>query len=58
MAMPKCPKCENMLFQISEIRPQMFGNATVFVLNCTKCGAAIGVVDEVPEGAQVNKAFI
>lgn len=40
--MPSCPKCGNHTFEIQEIKVRA-ANFRTNVINCTSCGAIVGV---------------
>ena len=52
MAQPTCPKCDNKMFEVQTAEPQK-SRYKVWFVNCTKCGAVVGVLDYWNIGALV-----
>jgi ribosomal protein S27AE len=53
MARPKCPKCDSICFQSSEIKP-INGNFKLLAVHCAKCGAIVGMADCEDVGSLVH----
>ena len=56
MTMPACPKCGSHSFEVQALLPQNSDHALTFV-NCTKCGSAVGVMDQANVGHLVGRVL-
>jgi uncharacterized Zn finger protein len=54
MALSTCPKCNNHTFEIVENSPSKSAYKLLFV-QCTSCGAVVGVMDYYNIGARINE---
>jgi predicted nucleic-acid-binding Zn-ribbon protein len=53
MALPKCPKCDGLIFEINEINVQK-SNFKLNAINCAKCGAILGIHEYLNIGATLD----
>ena len=54
MAYSKCPKCDNTFFELVENSPAKSNFKLMFV-QCSKCGAVVGVMDYYNIGSVIKK---
>ena len=54
MAMSSCPKCGNHLFEVQTTTPSQ-SNYKLLYVQCSSCGAVIGVMDYYNIGARIDK---
>jgi uncharacterized C2H2 Zn-finger protein len=54
MALSKCPKCDNHFFEMKEAEPTNSAYKVNF-LQCSRCGAVVGVMDYFSVGTLIRK---
>ena len=54
MALPTCPKCDNRVFELNAFTP-LRSNYKLYAVNCTQCGAVVGVQEYFNSGALLTK---
>ena len=54
MAQSSCPKCDNHSFELVEAIP-INSNYKLMYIQCTSCGAVVGVMDYYNIGAKLGK---
>lgn len=53
MALPKCAKCDSLLFETKEFTPSN-SNFKLIAVQCAMCGAVVGVLDYYNIGTKLN----
>lgn len=55
MAVPRCPKCETLVFETNQ---QTIANKNITFVNCVSCGTAVGVMEDYSEEFEKLKSEI